>query len=84
MQFLANLTCNKAAVTSLVLGSALLSWIELQLQNIRASEAIAWIKIIRNVIAVMDISRLEAATAGEWRSIMCRCLLRLLRSGSKS
>lgn len=78
------MTCNKASVTSLVLGSGLLSWIELQLQTLRAGEALAWVKIVENILAVIDTVKLDASTGGEWRSITSRCLLRVLESTSKS
>ena len=83
-QFLANLTCNKAAATSLVLGSALLSWVELQLHTVRPTEALAWAKVIENIVAVVDLVRLETATAGEWRAVISRCLLRLLSESGES
>ncbi|KAI0337320.1 hypothetical protein BDW22DRAFT_1383778 [Trametopsis cervina] len=80
MELLANLTCERHAVTSLVLGSALLSWIELQLQNIRADEGLGWAKILENILVIIDAQKLEASTAGEWRSIIVRCLSALVHS----
>ncbi|GJE99428.1 ribosome 60S biogenesis N-terminal-domain-containing protein [Phanerochaete sordida] len=78
LEVLASLTCNKAAATSLVLGSGLLSWIEMQVQTVSFSEGLAWVRILENITAVLDIAKIEASTAGEWRSILSRTLLRLL------
>ncbi|PPR04905.1 hypothetical protein CVT24_007149 [Panaeolus cyanescens] len=82
LEFLANLTCNAHSATSLILKSGLLSWIEMQLLQTSAStvdnESIEWIKILENILVVVDPSKLESATSGEWRSIICRCLARLL------
>lgn len=78
LKFLANLTCNKHATMSLVLNSSLFSWIEIQLQTLRSSESLAWARILENIIAVVDVAKVTAATGGEWWSVMCRCLLRIL------
>lgn len=83
LKLLANLTCDKAATASLVLGSSLLSWIELQLQDAKAGEGLAWVKIVENILAVMNVARLQTSTAGEWTSIISRCLLRLLETSCK-
>lgn len=83
IQLLANMTCNQAAATSLVLGSGLLSWIELQLQTAKSGESLAWVKILENIVTVLDLFRLGTSTAGEWRLALSRCLLRLLDGASK-
>ncbi|KAJ3506576.1 hypothetical protein NLJ89_g6794 [Agrocybe chaxingu] len=82
---LANVTCNAQATTSLLLKSALLPWIEMQLlysassSNTNANaEGLAWIKILENILVVVDSDKIEAATNGEWRTVICRCLLFLL------
>lgn len=80
LQLLANLTCNVRATTSLVMKSSLLSWIEIQLCYARGDELIAWIKILENIIVVVNPMRIETPTHGEWRSIMGRCILSILHS----
>lgn len=77
IKVLANLTCNAQAANSLVLKSALLSWIEVQLLHSTAG-SIAWIKILENILVVVDSKKIEASTNGEWRSTISRCLERLL------
>lgn len=78
LQVLANLTCNTQATTSLVLKSSLLTWIELQLLNSKEDEGVEWIKILENILTVVDPTKLESSTNGEWRSVICRCLSLLL------
>ncbi|CAA7269153.1 unnamed protein product [Cyclocybe aegerita] len=85
LEVLANVTCNAQATTSLLLKSALLPWIEMQLLNSASSsntnanaEGLAWIKILENILVIVDSDKIEAATNGEWRIVICRCLLILL------
>ncbi|GBE85449.1 hypothetical protein SCP_0706360 [Sparassis crispa] len=82
LEVLANITCNARATTSLVLKGSLLSWIELQLRSTRPSEGIAWIRILENVVCVVNHQIIEASTYGEWRSILSRCALMVLESSS--
>jgi len=77
-QVLANLTCNAQATTSLILKSSVLTWIEMQLKSVRDSEIIGWVKIMENIMTVVDPAKLEASTGGEWRSAICRCMFLLL------
>lgn len=77
LQVLANLTCNSQATTSLVLRSALLTWIEMQI-TVSREEGVAWVKILENILTVTDPCKLEASTNGDWRSAISRCLLLLL------
>jgi len=72
---LANLTCNAQATASLVLKSALLPWIEMQLLHSSSrSEGVEWIKILENILVIVDHNKVEASTNGEWRVMICRCL----------
>ncbi|TFK65850.1 hypothetical protein BDN72DRAFT_178326, partial [Pluteus cervinus] len=77
-EVLANLTCNQHATTSLVLKSALLSWIEIQILRLQPNETLEWLKIIENIVVIVDATKIETATAGEWRAIICRCIASLL------
>ncbi|KAJ3554485.1 hypothetical protein NM688_g3084 [Phlebia brevispora] len=79
LEFLANITCNQYATTSLVLGSSLLSWIELQLPSMHAEEGLAWAKILENIVVAVDSHKIESATNGEWRSALGRCLRGILK-----
>ncbi|KAJ7644108.1 ribosome 60S biogenesis N-terminal-domain-containing protein [Roridomyces roridus] len=78
LEVLANLTCNQQATASLILKSSLLHWIEMQLVISRA-EAVAWIKILENVLLVVDASKMESSTGGEWRFVICRCLSLIMK-----
>lgn len=78
IQVLANLTCNTQATTSLILKSSLLIWIEMQLKFTGRDEGIAWVKVLENIITVVDPLKLEASTNGEWRDALCRCLTLLV------
>ena len=42
-------------------------------------EAIAWIKILENVVVIADVSKLQRSTNGEWFAIICRSLVCILR-----
>lgn len=81
---LANITCNAQATTSLVLKSALLSWIEMQVTNCRNLEAVAWVRILENIMVIVDPSKVESATGGAWREAILRCLLTLLEEATPS
>ncbi|KAJ7250903.1 ribosome 60S biogenesis N-terminal-domain-containing protein [Mycena haematopus] len=83
LEVLANLTCNAQATTSLILKSSLLHWVEMQLL-VSTAEAIAWIKILENILVVVDAQKMESSTAGEWRFVICRCLSFVLQSTSRS
>ncbi|KAJ7459833.1 ribosome 60S biogenesis N-terminal-domain-containing protein [Mycena latifolia] len=83
LEVLANLTCNAQATTSLVLKSSLLQWVEMQLL-ISTAEAIAWIKILENILLVVDAQKMEISTGGEWRFVICRCLSLLLQGMTRS
>ncbi|KAF8164735.1 ribosome 60S biogenesis N-terminal-domain-containing protein [Crassisporium funariophilum] len=77
LEVLANLTNNAQATTSLILKSALLSWIEVQILH-SSSEGLEWIKVLENILLVVDSNKLEASTNGEWRHVISRCLSHLL------
>ncbi|CDO76370.1 hypothetical protein BN946_scf185011.g34 [Trametes cinnabarina] len=74
LEVLANITCNARATTSLILRHALLPWIEMQVQTVRAEEAVAWARILENILAVVNPTKLEIATDGEWRTSIGRCV----------
>jgi nucleolar pre-ribosomal-associated protein 1 len=79
IQVLANLTCNVQATTSLILKSGLLSWIEIQLITTRqVTDGTAWVKILDNIMTIVDPHKVDVSTNGEWRSVICRCLSVLL------
>ncbi|KAJ6559224.1 ribosome 60S biogenesis N-terminal-domain-containing protein [Mycena vulgaris] len=83
LEVLANLTCNTQATTSLILKSSLLHWIEMQLL-VSTAEAIAWIKILENILLVADTQKMESSTRGEWRFVICRCLSLILQGMRRS
>ena len=46
----------------------------MQLEHMRGEEAIAWVRILENILAAVNASKIEAATNGEWRAVLGRCL----------
>lgn len=80
LQVLANLTCNAQATTSLILKSGLLAWIEIQLlHGVSVHErGVEWLKILENILVIVNPGKIEMATNGDWRKIICRCLCLLL------
>ncbi|KZT67038.1 hypothetical protein DAEQUDRAFT_694819 [Daedalea quercina L-15889] len=82
LEVLANITCNGRATTSLVLKSALLSWIEMQVRSMAQDEGLAWVKILANILSIVDPAKIEAVTSGEWRLVLSRCLHTILTSPS--
>ncbi|KAF8959548.1 ribosome 60S biogenesis N-terminal-domain-containing protein [Flammula alnicola] len=79
LEVLANLTCNAQATMSLILKSALLPWIEMQLLHSNSkAEGVEWIKILENIVVIVDSNKVEASTNGEWRTIISRCIALLL------
>jgi nucleolar pre-ribosomal-associated protein 1 len=69
---------------SLVLKSGLLTWIEAQLISVKVSENVEWVKILDNIMAIVDANKVEAATEGGWRSTICRCLCILMERNGLS
>ena len=65
------------ATTSLVLKSALLSWIEVQLLH-STTGSVAWIRILENILIIVDLNKIESSMNGEWHSAIGRCLEYLL------
>ena len=51
---------------------------EMQLPTMHAEEAVAWVRILDNILAVVNSSKVEAATDGEWRTTAARCLRTIL------
>jgi hypothetical protein len=50
----------------------------MQLQVIIGDERVAWIKIIENILVVVDPRVIEQATRGEWQIGLVRCLETLM------
>ena len=40
--------------------------------------SVAWIRILENILIVVDSKKIESSTNGEWRSAIGRCLEYLL------
>ncbi|KAG2014276.1 hypothetical protein CC2G_011109 [Coprinopsis cinerea AmutBmut pab1-1] len=83
---LVNLTRHSRPCSSLVLKSGLLAWMEMQLKReigvsggASRNEGVAWIKIIENVVLVLDKDRLEGTSLeGEWQATLWRSIALLL------
>jgi len=74
LEILLNLTNSQRITTSLVLKSGLLSWIEMMLLSPREDDCLLWLRILENIIDVVDPMRLESSTGGEWRAAVGRCM----------
>lgn len=81
-EVLANLTCIPQAASSLVLKSGLLTWVEMQLVEGCNEDSVPWLKILENVLLVVDSQKIDSSTNGQWRSIIGRCLGHILDSAS--
>lgn len=46
----------------------------MQLRFAAPAERLAWVKILQNIIHVINPAKLEAAVGLEWHSTLCRCL----------
>jgi len=42
------------------------------------SKGASWIRILENIILVVDAGKVEKATGGLWRATVCRCISLLL------
>ena len=73
-QILLNLTNSRRIATSLVLKSGLLSWIEMMLLVPRDDEVLSWMKVLENILDVVDPAKMESSTGGEWRAAIGRCV----------
>ncbi|KAF9046067.1 hypothetical protein BDZ89DRAFT_1155358 [Hymenopellis radicata] len=83
-EVLVNLTCIPQAVSSLVLKSGLLPWIEMQVMHVCDDETVLWLKVLENVIITLDAQKVEANTNGQWRYVLGRCLSHILRCPSSA
>lgn len=84
-QILANITCNAQATASLILKSGLLAWIEMQLLNGISLEerGVKWLKVLENILVIVNSGKLEAVTGGNWRRTILRCLCHLLEENPR-
>lgn len=54
----------------------------MQLRSAPPGERLAWVKILQNIVHVINPAKLEAAVGLEWRSALCRCLSLLVSEDS--
>ncbi|KAH9007194.1 ribosome 60S biogenesis N-terminal-domain-containing protein [Lactarius hatsudake] len=74
LEILLNLTNSRRIATSLVLKSGLLSWIEIMLLVPRDDEVLSWMRVLENILDVVDPAKMESSTGGEWRAAIGRCV----------
>ncbi|VDC04040.1 unnamed protein product, partial [Peniophora sp. CBMAI 1063] len=80
LDVLVNLTAGRHIVTSLILKSGLLAWAEMVLlAEAQGGLERVWLAVLENVLMVADVGKLDAATGGEWRAALGRCLALLVR-----
>ncbi|THH28288.1 hypothetical protein EUX98_g5899 [Antrodiella citrinella] len=82
LKLLANITSKPFTITQLVLKSSLLAWLEVQLEDLKLGEELAWLKVIENLIVLSDTGKLDAATNGEWKMTLGRCVLAILKQAA--
>ncbi|EIW81785.1 hypothetical protein CONPUDRAFT_143472 [Coniophora puteana RWD-64-598 SS2] len=86
---LVNLTACATACTALVVREGVLGWVEMMLMEQQGGErhgrmvtpADVWLKVLENVLVVVDAGTLDRATGGAWRGNVRRCLEAILRRG---
>lgn len=55
----------------------------MQLQLPRSNEdALAWLKILENILITANTAKLQRATNGHWQDALCRCLSLILQNCS--
>ncbi|KAH9180077.1 ribosome 60S biogenesis N-terminal-domain-containing protein [Lactarius sanguifluus] len=77
IEILLNLTNSRRIATSLVLKSGLLSWVEMMLLVPRDDEVLSWMRVLENILDVVDPAKMESSTGGEWRAAIGRCVTSL-------
>ncbi|KAH6899471.1 ribosome 60S biogenesis N-terminal-domain-containing protein [Coprinopsis sp. MPI-PUGE-AT-0042] len=86
---LVNITRHQRPCSGLILKSGLLSWMEMQLQSETttkgSNDSVAWIKVIENVLLVLDVDKLEGTSLqSEWQASLWRCIALLLRKSASA
>jgi len=56
----------------------------MQLLNTSEENGVAWVRILQNIIMVVDPTKVESSTNGDWRAVLCRCMSLLLRNCESS
>ncbi|QRW25282.1 nucleolar pre-ribosomal-associated protein 1 [Rhizoctonia solani] len=80
LEVLINASANKHAATSLVLSSSIISWIHMQLDHTLPSEALVYLKILENMVVVLDHEQIEQATSGHWRDSVAEVVGKVVTS----
>lgn len=70
------MTANQYAISSLVLRSQIICWTEMQLTSGASTfnELLAWLKIIENIVVIMDFEKAERSFRGTYSDSLIRCL----------
>ncbi|KAI9466647.1 ribosome 60S biogenesis N-terminal-domain-containing protein [Lactarius psammicola] len=84
LEILLNLTNSRRIATSLVLKSGLLSWIEMMLLVPRDEEVLSWMRVLENILDVVDPAKMESSTGSEWRAAIGRCVSSLPQGSTAS
>ncbi|KZT52357.1 hypothetical protein CALCODRAFT_92465 [Calocera cornea HHB12733] len=84
-EVLGSLTQNQYATHALVLRSSLLAWLNVQLLTIKPHETLFWLRVLENIVMVVDHEKLEHDTYKTWRSDVSACISKVLgATGSES
>lgn len=78
-QVLLSLSRSQQAMTSLILRSGLLGWIEIQVPESTAEEDYIWCQILENILLVTQVEKLDTATSKQWRPALNRIICMILR-----
>lgn len=75
------MTCNPTAVTSMILKSSLLPWLEMQISRANGDESVKWARILGNIVFTVDHKKMDSTLQSGWRTNICRCLSILFKRG---
>lgn len=75
---MANLTCTRQAVMSMIFKSSFLTWLEMEIIQRHDDEGLKWARLLANIVLTIDHSKLDTALKGSWRDSIHRCLSTLL------
>lgn len=81
LQILVRMTSHDQSNSSLILRSALLPWVEMQISDTRKGEAGSWLRVLDSIVCSANAEKLERATHGSWRTSICHCLSMISTQG---
>ncbi|KAF5363710.1 hypothetical protein D9756_001121 [Leucocoprinus leucothites] len=77
-EVLANLTCNRGALMSMIFQSSFLTWLQMQILQRKDDQNLKWARILANIVLTADHSKLDSVLTESWRDSIYRCVSALL------